>query len=507
VDAAPGRRRGGLRRLRAGAVACARPQAPCNPARVEAKETPAARNGPEESPVSDAQRPSTGPRTTTPAERPDDAPGPFVPGPARSPAPLPVRAGERSQMVDVLRGFALLGILVPNMIYFALPVDTTGAGPYGGFPAVLAGGAPAPADVAYMETMHTFFLGKMMFIFSMLFGAGVVFFDRKGPRVTGLWYARMGWLALFGVLHAVFLWFGDILLSYALAGLALVWWARRWRPSVLLGVGGGLYLSGTAALLGLMLLLTSLGSAESAEQMPRLFTPEGQIERYRGAYLDAMLVRLAFWAQFFLIYPFSFFFGVTGMMLGGIGLARLGVLTGERSPRFYGVLAGVGLGLGLPIAAGYALACADGGWTAREAVVFQTTAQLAGIPLGLGYVGLIGVVCTAAWARAALAPVRTALGSAGRMAFTNYIAQSVICTTLFYGYGLGLFAGLGGAGLAGVVLAVWCFNLVFSVLWLRFFRFGPLEWVWRALAYMRLPRMRREPAPAWAGACPRTENP
>ncbi len=406
----------------------------------------------------------------------------------------PTQARERLQALDVLRGFALLGILVPNIFFFAFPMEAS-------YDVAVMG--DTPANHFAHDLMATGFLGKFMLLFATLFGAGVVFFDRKteGKKLragAGLWYRRMAWMLLFGVLHATLLWYGDILVWYSVAGLLAVWWIRRMNPVGLLVLGVLMHLLGTMLLFFFMVFgiwgvsagqipATDLIGVAAAEEIAIT------LDAYPGLVLFRLEQLLLFW---FVLGPL-FYVSVTGLMAIGIGLTRLGVLTGEKSPRFYAIAALVLLPIGLTTTlGGYALTL-DLGQEPFPAMLWQCYAQFLGMPLGYGYAAVLLLVLKLGL----LKPVTTALSAVGRMAFTSYISQTVICTTIFYGYGLGYFAQIEFPALWGIIAGVWAFNIAFSLLWLRYFRFGPLEWLWRTLTYWKPQPLLRAPTPP-AGPAP-----
>jgi uncharacterized protein len=177
-----------------------------------------------------------------------------------------------------------------------------------------------------------------------------------------------------------------------------------------------------------------------------------------------------------------------GLMLIGMGLAKLGVLTGQRSPRFYLALALVGYGVGLPVV-GY------GAWNLMQHnfdVVYEFIVgghfnYVGSLFVALGHVGLIVLACKAG----VLPRLRSALAAVGRMSLSNYLLQTILCTTLFDGWGFGLFGSLDRIRLLGVVVLVWAVLLAWSPLWLSRFRYGPAEWVWRSLTYGEMQPMLR----------------
>ncbi|GAB4385611.1 MAG: DUF418 domain-containing protein [Phycisphaerales bacterium] len=424
--------------------------------------------------------------------------------PAQQPVsnlPAPVPAEQRVQALDVLRGLALLGILVPNMLWFAWPqAGAVSAESMAAVARRIEGTDAAghhTANAAGFFIIDVFFLGKFMFLFATLFGAGIVLFDRKfhtpgvpAPLSRGakLWYVRMGWLLVFGLFHAFGMWFGDILTWYAIAGLGFVWWVRRWRIPTLLAGAAASYLLGTAVML-LLLFFSEIAIRSGTLSPEQMWGGDGvrEFAIYAcGSYLDMVQHRVGLLLSLYAVMPFTFFWQVSGLMMLGLALARLGVYTGQRSVRFYAAMAAVGIPLGIATTLG-------GRWIIRqfhspiESVYWLDLAQLCGFPTALGYAGLVLVLVRASIAR----PLTGALAAVGRMALSNYLLQTLLCTIFFYSIGLGYFARIQFPGLWLVVVTLWCINVVFSMIWLRFFRFGPAEWLWRSLTYRRLQPMLR----------------
>lgn len=422
-------------------------------------------------------------------------------GPDAGCHPEPVSAGMRVQSLDALRGFALLGILVPNILWFAWP-QAGAVSPEA--MAEVAQSVSGP-DVVVHEAANKlgfmitdiFFLGKFMFLFATLFGAGVLFFDRKfhkpgqaAPLSRGarLWYARMGWMLVIGLLHAFGVWFGDILVWYAMGGLGLVWWVRRLRPQTLIACGVGSYLLGLLVILALTILAES--AVRQGTMTPNDLWGGDPLVEYdifmHGSYADMVWWRIRSLAFLYLLTPLTFFWEVSGMMMVGLALARMGIYTGQRSTRTYAGMALIGIPLGLATTLA-------GWWAVRqlhspiEAMYWMNLAQICGVPAALGYAGLVLLLVRAG----VLKPLTGALAAVGRMALSNYLLQSILCTTFFYGYGLGYFAKLQYPELFLVIGCVWMVNIIFSAMWLRVFRFGPAEWVWRSLTYWRLQPMLR----------------
>jgi uncharacterized protein len=400
----------------------------------------------------------------------------------------PVPQAERILSLDAIRGAAVLGILVMNIQSFALPssayLNPTALGPLAG------------AGWWVWLLSHLFADRKFISIFSMLFGAGVLLFtehaEAKGAAAGPLHYRRMGWLLLIGLAHAYLLWYGDILVTYALCGMLAYLFRKRSARALLvtglaaLAFGSALYLFfgwsmrfwPPASIAGLL---------ESWQ--PSATQLAAETAQYRGPWLGQMAHRAPL--AFFLQVPFLLMYELWragGLMLVGMALYKWGVLSGERPAGLYRGLIAVGLPVGLGLAAYGVYRNLAAGWDVRYSFFIGPQWNYwAGILIALAYVSTVALACRA---RPAAGLVRR-LAAVGRMAFTNYLVHTLICTTLFYGHGFGLYHRVDRGGQVAVVLAIWLLQLWYSPLWLARFRFGPLEWLWRSLTYgQRLP-MRR----------------
>ncbi|MFI5458252.1 MAG: DUF418 domain-containing protein [Isosphaerales bacterium] len=428
----------------------------------------------------------------------------------------PVSSSERYFAVDVLRGFALLGILAMNIIAFGWP--------FSAYENPMRGGGFGGLDRAVWFGNHLVFEEKMMTIFSMLFGAGLVLMDQRalarGARVGGIYYRRVFWLLVIGWVHSYLIWFGDILVLYAECGL-LLYLFRKMKPKtlIILGICSLLLLVplnlGFAAWLDSMKAATARVEAETkAGQKPsprdqRLHdiwtgqvkeyvapTPEkeakawaDELRIHRGGYLGIAKHRapLVFFVQTVVALLFGGLFAALGRMLLGMGLIKLGVFSAQRSFRFYLWMCGVGYGIGLPLMVFDALELIRHEFSMDYRMHGGSFYNMFGsVVVALGHVGLLMVIVQSG----ALGWLTRRLAAVGRMALSNYLTHSLVCTTLFYGYGFGLFGHINRTGLAAIVLAIWVFQLVLSPIWLEHFRFGPAEWIWRSLTYWRLQPMR-----------------
>ena len=404
------------------------------------------------------------------------------------PVTAPTRATERIVAIDILRGFALLGILIMNIQGFAMP-----AAAYSN-PTVY--GDLTGANRWVWTLSHIFADQKFMTIFSLLFGAGIVLMseklDARGQRAWGLHYRRTFWLLLIGLAHAYLLWSGDILVAYALCGF-WVYWLRRLRPAWQLALGI-LVVSIPAFLwlgtgVSMQFIPSETGQELQADWRPAAATIDAEVAAYRGGWLAQMDARVPRSVEFQTVgLLFWGLWRAGGLMLMGMALFRSGVLTGKRARRFYLGTVIVGLAIGLPVVSVGVIQNFAHNWT-MEFSQFGLGAQAnywGSLFVSAAYIGLLMLFAQSR----ALPWLQNALAAVGRTALTNYLLQTILATAIFYGHGLGLFGSVERVGQIGIVAAIWVVQLVVSPLWLRYYRFGPFEWLWRSLSYWRFQPMR-----------------
>lgn len=402
----------------------------------------------------------------------------------------PVPAGERVQVLDLLRGFALLGILVVNAEFFAFPMQD------------LFRGLPADAPAAdYWSKWFVAFAaqGKFYSLFSFLFGLGfTVILERataRGVPAGRLYARRLVVLLAIGLVHGVLIWPGDILTMYALVGFLLLA-MKDLRPRTLL-VLGVMFLAVPVLLMGLMTGMTALWqlSPGGGEQAARVMAENAAAQdELRAAALLAyssggfVEVTAQRWRDFSTLLSYAPMWApsVLGMFLIGayFGKRRLLQEAAHHRPLFRRLLL-AGLLAGLPASAYWATTGIrlDQSWPSVEVLLAMSANALAGPLMCLMYVSLF-VLLTGSGQR--LAP----LASLGRTALSNYLLQSLVWSTVFYGYGLGLFGEVSRAWLPAAALGFWLLQIPLSHWWLRHFRFGPAEWLWRSLTYGRRQPMR-----------------
>lgn len=407
---------------------------------------------------------------------------------------------ERIHLLDVIRGFALLGILLMNIEYFQRPLLAM----MQGFNTHQTG-----LDYATAWVVYVFVQGKFYTMFALLFGMGfVLFLDRTARKTCAspwLFGRRTLALALFGTLHIILIWTGDILLTYAIAGLCLILFrsasARQlfsWSAlCILLPVG--LYW------LAVMGIQATVGAAKASDfvaqhqQLDALIRTGEQVYA-SGSFSEVLQYRLTELAALYsdggLIMTVL---GILGIMLWGAALARAGIFTRptEHTQTLLGMLA-MGLLIGLPSALYVGSVVLELNTVIpdytpsyipsyKDAWVF-TVQTLANFGLCFAYMAALALAYTH------LKPAQrilTYLAPAGRMALTNYLTHSLVFTWLFYGYGLGLYSEFNRFSTTLMAGALFAIQLGLSHWWLRRYQYGPLEWVWRCATYLRWQPLRR----------------
>jgi uncharacterized protein len=409
----------------------------------------------------------------------------------------PVAASERIEAMDVLRGVALLGILLMNIEAFVGPLMNaiTGLDP------TLTG-----ADRSVDAAIYVFVQGKFYLLFSLLFGMGFAVMMARardaGRPFFSLYLRRTLALLAIGLVHLLLIWSGDILVVYALIALPLLLIFRTVPSSQLPYWMAGLYLLNVVGIFAMSALgsIAQLEPTMAAEMDKALQYQAAEMQRLlddqrtvygTGSVVDAIVQRGRDAAT---MVPTTLFAGgqILGMFVLGAWFVGSGAIARPQSfPRFYAFLRWGALPLGLAL-------MLLSFWI-MPTVEFDRLDATSGAATALGMTAALGM-CLGylAWILRGLeSPLGAALrwvAPAGRMALTNYLAQSIVCTLVFYGYGLGLFEQLSRALQLPFVLALFAVQVLYSRWWLSRFRFGPMEWLWRAVTYGQWPPMRRRDA-------------
>ena len=456
----------------------------------------------------------------------------------------PIDASQRIDVLDILRGFALIGILLMNIEWFSRPLNELGS-----FSSQLSG-----IDHAVGWLIACFVQGKFYKLFALLFGMGFAVMLQRAidaGRPFTMWFVRrMGVLFIIGCLHMILLWNGDILHDYAVAGLLLLGflgllrrprWQHYQQPAAMLKLA-----LWWLAIPPILVLVVGIGfnvlsdrheleqrwhfnqqveqvlqqlkaRADSTEQsapldLPadaeKLDSPEyearqrfeewqqqeqekaAEIHAFRyGSYAQATAERIKIAGQWLLFTPFFAVMQLLPIFILGYWLVSSGIITHyQQHAGLFRVMRNVGLSAGLPLSIG------GFGISVHPAVEHVTEIQFSGefmftcgeYFMAAGYLGLLlSWLQHQRWQRrlAILAPL-------GRMALSNYLMHSIILTTVFYGYAGGWYGQIARAPQMLLVLAILTVQIPLSVWWLRYFRFGPMEWLWRSLTYQQWQRFR-----------------
>lgn len=416
---------------------------------------------------------------------------------------------ERIEALDFVRGTALFGILLMNVVGFGLPEAYTNPHNYGGY---------AGADLWAWVVTQVLFEGTQRALFSILFGAGVILLTGRleaagRTDAADIYFRRTLWLIGFGFVNAyLLLWYGDILFAYGVTAL-FIYSFRKLAPRALLIVGAAALIAGAAwnaadtftlidanrdaaqvrvaQARGEQLSDAQFASLDTAMQANSAFEATRQTIRddlaamrggYRAAFVHVASLN-AYWQTWGV---YRNFFDVFGMMLIGMALFKLGVLTLERPTSLYAAMMIGGYGIGLVVNILEARHVIGHGFSAQAFSEANISYDLGRLTMTMGHLGALLLFVRSG----ALAGLRRAVAAVGRMALTSYLSQSLICSILFVG--LRLYGELARHQLYYIVAAIWVFQLLASTLWLRHYRFGPAEWLWRWLTYGARPRMRRE---------------
>ena len=392
----------------------------------------------------------------------------------------PTSTQERIQALDILRGVAILGILIMNIQSFAMPsaayLNPTAFGSLEGL------------NKWVWAFSHLFADQKFMTLFSLLFGAGILLVtdraEAKGGSALGFHYKRNFWLLVIGLIHAHLIWYGDILVTYALCSFFVVL-LRNWKPRTLL-ITGVLFMSVAS--------LFSMGFASSFQFMPEAELMEMRldwkpstemIDEEIAAITGSLSEQIAHNSESAVemetvIFFFQFLWRAGGLMMIGMALYKWGIITGKRTLSFYGwgLLASFIVGIPLILIGMNMNTQAE--WSFEYSMFVGSQYNYWGsLFVSFGYLCFVMIFSKSEgglWVKQRLAAI-------GQMALTNYLMQSVICVFIFFGVGLGLFGQVDRVGQFLITIGIWALQFMWSKPWLERYRFGPMEWLWRSLSY------------------------
>ena len=427
-----------------------------------------------------------------------------LPLPGKALSANPVEEKQRIRSIDTLRGVALLGILLLNIIAFSGPLAT--------YYDPSAGNGVSGLDLAVAMLVDIWAEGAFRAIFSMLFGAGLlIFFAKPGVDkgvIKSLYYRRTWLLIGFGLVNSyIFLWAGDILYAYGVTGLVLYFFrdlsAKRLAVcSAMLFLFLGLIHTGSY--FGVRALYADYQAVVSLPENEELSEAQNQSLENWDSYLQQQLAapeqiememeireqgyfeNFIFTAQVNIVFQtviflFSAFWDAAAMMLLGMAFMKWNIFDASRDLNFYVRMTIFGFGVGLFINSWEVITYVSGGFEPFWAATARPTYDIGRLGMALGYIGMVMIVCKLE----ILSRFRHALACVGQMALTNYLAQSIICNIIFLGFGFGMFGQMQRTEVYYVVFGIWIFQLLFSVFWLRRYHYGPAEWLWRSLTYKK----------------------
>lgn len=379
----------------------------------------------------------------------------------------PTALDGRIESLDIMRGFALLGIFIANMLVFHTPYMHLD--PYTWF--------SSNSDEITFRWIDIFVQGSFYPIFAFLFGYGINMqyeksLDRKTPFAP-LMAKRLSILLVIGLLHALLIWSGDVLFAYASLGFLLILLVRipaKW----LIPFAAALYIIPVGLIFITMRIITKTSPDLLLEDFADVDKIESSIQIFaNGTFGEIFTFRFFEWLVVGLGGAFMGIFIVLPIIMLGAALSKLKVIerAGELRTKI-ALVTVVGLALGIWIKVLPHL-----GNPTYDLVLLQDT--LGGVILAAGYVGLLLLLCTNLQFRKVFGPV----GKAGRMSLTTYITQSIVATTIFYSYGFGLYGKVDLITGTWIAVGVFILQVIFAELWLKKFRMGPLEWIWRRGTY------------------------
>jgi uncharacterized protein len=397
----------------------------------------------------------------------------------------PVNLSERILFIDVLRGMALFGILAANMRAFFAPLDAYG------YIGVLF---HSRADVLAQFLIDAFIQTKFISIFSFLFGMGFAIqmsrAEARGARFLRFYPRRLLALALFGLIHGILIWAGDILLTYAVSGAILLLFRNRQQKTLLWWAGSLFALPIVISTVFLGLYFSRFRPHWMEPKPPDMQKLYAVIHIYAHGTVRQILAQN--WVEWKEQLPFTLFaIYATGLFLLGMWVWRAGIV--QRLEQYQPLLKRVCfwcliVGLPLNVFVGIVRAVVPPGVVSLWAWAAGVVTLLGGHILSAGYMsGLALLFLRDDWRRILLP-----FAAVGRMALTDYLMQSIVCTLFFYCYTTGLHGRVGPAPGLLLTVILYAAQVLFSNWWLQRYRFGPMEWLWRGLTYGKFPSMHKE---------------
>ena len=409
---------------------------------------------------------------------------------------------KRIESIDILRGFALLGILLMNISSFSMPS--------------MAYFSPNVYDATLLNHVmysltHVFADQKFMAIFSVLFGASTMLFvkramaKKKRPMIS--FYSRNFWLLIIGWIHSRFVWHGDILFIYACCSF-LLFFFRNLRPKAQFIIGCIIYVIPSFSNFALNAFIFDHLDNDDHKAIMEYWNPQKQeiqkeIDTYRGSYSEQIEYREKMWSSHkrgtpstgangkaiiglsFLIDLFSRSFG---MMLIGMAFFSLGIFSKSQQKILYHRLIKYGCGIGFPLSVGGLSLAYHYNWDWHYMQFLGRTPNHIATPfIAFGYIGIV-MLCIK---NGVALKLQHKLKSVGKTALTGYLVQSFLATYVFYGFGLSLFGQANRLEQFAAVILIWAFLIFLSPIWLKKFYYGPIEWIWRMLTHLKFVKISR----------------
>ncbi len=421
----------------------------------------------------------------------------------------PIAGADRIDSLDIVRGVAVLGILLMNI--------WSAAGPrlIWDYPIAIANLSGAPLETWFM--VQVLFEGSQRTLFSMLFGAGALMIIERlmrgsqAHRAKNIYYRRTGWLVLFGLVNAYFfLWPADILYIYGICGLALFPLQKLGNRALVIVVIVALLVPASFRIIEINQLkeaqqsyLTAQSDNPGDEQAMQAWTdalakarPDANDEKvlesvrimsegsfpeiFKKQAISSLILQTIVGFKWFLL-------DALAAMLIGMMFYRMGILTLKSPKSYIYIMLIAGYGIGLPLSFWETSTAIAADFDPLIKTQTMLTYDISRIAMATGHLSLILLFCLAGWGQW----IKVKLMAVGRMALTNYLAQSILCAFIFLSFGLGLYGQINGYYLYLIVAAIWAIEIIWSSIWLRHFRFGPFEWLWRSLTYGTKQPMRR----------------
>ncbi|MGB5243793.1 MAG: DUF418 domain-containing protein [Lutimonas sp.] len=418
----------------------------------------------------------------------------------------PIKSSSRINSLDVIRGIALLGILLMNINGMGLPFSYSDP--------TISGGGATGLNLQVWIVNNMLFEGTMRGLFTFLFGAGAILLTSRlekngaGISTADIYYRRILWLLLFGIINVyILLWHGDILYPYAIFGLMLFPF-RNAKVKTLFLVGGLLILIGVLWDIrdyrndleiqkvgleiqplkdqGLELTKEQEADLKAWETLKTKKTPEEveeETQKMHQSYWSVFMEKvkgnqfMQTWLPYRL-WPWD----ILSFMLIGMAFFKLRIFHGERKNSFYLLLLIIGYAVGLSINYMETKLILNNNFDKLAMAKANQTYQIGRLFTTLGHVGLFMLFIKSG----ILGFLQKSLAAVGKLALTNYLMHSIITSIIFYGDGFALYGELQRYELYYIVFGIWIFQLIYSPIWLKYFYYGPAEWIWRSLTYQKM---------------------